>query len=95
MRAYSSTQPIYNLLSPPINSRYAVHLAAISESCGNPSGDGFHTLNSPIYSDSGCYLFSSCLDCPLHSCKDDLRPKDLRHHLLKLQHPSVIPGTEA
>ena len=49
MRAYSSTQPLYNLLSPPINSRYAVHLAAISESSGNPSGDGFHTLNSPQF----------------------------------------------
>ncbi len=95
MRAYSSTQPLYNLLSPPINSRTAVHPAAISESSGSPSGDGFHTLNSPIYSDSGCYLFSSCLDCPLHSCKDDLRPKDLMHHLLKLHHPSIIPGTEA
>ena len=95
MRAYSSTQPLYNLLTPPINSRYAVHLAAISESSGNPYGDGFHTLNSPIYPDSGCYLFSSCLGCPLRSCKDDLRPKDLRHLLLKLHHPSVIPGTEA
>ena len=61
----------------------------------NPSGDGFHTLNSPIYSDSGCYLFTSCLNCPLPSCKDDLRPKDLRHHLLKLHHPSVITGTES
>ena len=95
MRAYSSTQPLYNLLSPPINSRYAVHLIAISESSGTPSGDGFHTLNSPIYSDSGCYLFTSCLNCPLPSCKDDLRPKDLRHHLLKLHHPSVITGTES
>ena len=47
MRAHSSTQPLYNLLSPPINSRNAVYPAAISESSGSPSGDGLHTLNSP------------------------------------------------
>ena len=95
MRAHSSTQPLYNLLSPPINSRNAVYPAAISESSGSPSGDGLHTLNSQIYSDSGYYLFCSCLDSPLYSCKDDLRPTDPRDHFLKLHRPSVIPGIAA
>ena len=95
MRAYSSTQPLYNLLSPHINSRFADTLAAISESSGAPSDEGHHNPNSPIYQDSGCYLYDSCLTCPLPACKDDLTPKTLRNLLLQMHHPSVSPSTAA
>ena len=85
MRVYSSTQPLYNLLSPLINSRFTVAFAAISESIGKGPDKGFHSLNSPIYQDHGCNLLPACLTCPLSTCKDDLDPEVLRRELRFLQ----------
>ena len=51
MRAYFSTQPVYNPLSTPTNSRFAAALAAISESsAARHRKDGDRNPNSPIYS---------------------------------------------
>ena len=95
MRSYFSTQPLYNLLSPPINSRFAVALTGISESSGTPSGDGFHNPNPPIYQDFCCRLFDSRLSCPLPCCNDAVDLGDLRSRLLQMHHPLVTPITAA
>ena len=89
MRAYFSTQPLYILRSPPINSRFAVHLTAISESAGTPSGEGHRKPNSPIYQASRCYLFSSCQTHPLTAYEDELLPKQMRCEPPKL-HDSPV-----
>ena len=47
MRAHFSTQPLYYLLSPPINSRFAVHHGAISQPYGTPSDEGGTTTPTP------------------------------------------------
>ena len=96
MRAYFSTQPLYNPLSPPMNSRFAVALAAVSESSGASSEGGHRNPNSPIYHDAGCYLFDSCLTCPLPSGKAAIDPSGLRRsRLLQMHHPLVSPITAA
>ena len=96
MRVYFSTQPLYNLLSPPMNSRFAVALAAVSESSRASSEGGHRNPNSPIYHDAGCYLFDSCLTCPLPSGKAAIDPSGLRRsRLLQMHHPLVSPITAA
>ena len=95
MRAYFSTQPLYNLLSPPITSRFTVALSALSASSGAPSDEGHRNPKPPINRDAGCYLFDSYLTYPLPACKDDLKPKGLRNQLLQTRHPSVTPRTAA
>lgn len=89
MLVYYTSDTRRNPLTAPVTSRFAVHLAAISESSGSASDDGHHNLNSPIYLDTGCRLFDSCLSCPLPACKDDLRAEDLRRELRKLDNPST------
>ena len=89
MHAYYSIHTRRNPLTAPITSRFAVHLAAVSKSSGPASDDGHHNLNSPIYLDTGCRLFSSCLDCPLTACKDDLSPKELRREIQRLRNSSM------
>ena len=78
MHIYYTSHSRGNPLTAPVNSRFAVALAAISESSESPSEDGHHKPNSPIYRDHGCNSFSSC---PLSACKEDLDPKDLRREL--------------
>ena len=96
MRAYFSTQPLYNLLSPPINSRFAVALAAVSDSSGASSDGGHPNHNSPNYYDTSCYLFDSCLTCPFPSGNDAVNPRDLsRSGLLQMHHHSISPITAA
>ena len=96
MRAYFSTQPLYNLLSPPINSRFAVALAAVSESYGASSDGDHRNPDSPSYHDADCYLFDSFLTCPLPSGKDAVNPRDLRRsRLLQMHHHSVSLRTAA
>ena len=95
MRAYFSTQPLYNLLSPPINSRFAVALTGISESSGTPSGDGFHNPNPPIYQEYCCRLLGSLLRCPLPSYNYAVDLGDLGSRLLQMHHHLVSPRTAA
>ena len=90
MRTHFSTQPLCILRSPPINSRFAVPPAAISESAGTLSGEGHHTPNSPIYQASRC-----CQAHPLTAYKDDLLPKQMRCELPKLHDSSVTRKTAA
>ena len=65
MPAYSNIQPLYNLLSPPINRRFAVHLAALGRSSQSPSATGHRNPASPIHQDYCCRLFDGCLTFPL------------------------------
>ena len=95
MSAYFSTQTPCILRSPPINSQFAVHLAAISESAGTPSGEGHHNPSSPIYQASRCYLFSSCQAHPPPAYKDELLPKQMRCEPPKLHGSSVTRETAA
>ena len=96
MRAYFSTQPLYNPLSPPINSRFAVALAATSESCEALSDAGrHHTPNSLIHQDFGCYVFDGFLPCPPLLCNDDLHLREIRLGPIQLHHPSVTRKTAA
>ena len=89
MRSYSSTQPLYNLLSPPINPHFAVHPAAFSRSATGPHDVSLHNLKSPIHPDPGCHLLHFCLACPPPACKTDLSPKRLHRELLHLRNPST------
>ena len=96
MPAYSSTQPLHNPLSPPINWRFAVALAAVSESSGASSDEGHRNPNSPIYHDADCYLFDSYLTYPLPSSKAAIDPSGLRRsRLLQMHYPLVSPITAA
>ena len=95
MRTYFSTQPLYILRSPPINSRFTVPLAAISKSAGTQSGKGHRNSNSPIYQASRCYLFSSCQAHPPPAYQDDLLPKQMRCEPPKLHDSSVTRKTAA
>ena len=95
MPVYFSTQPLYILRSPPINSRFAMPLAAISESAGTQSGEGHGNPNSPIYQASRCYLFSSCQAHPPTAYQDDLLPKQMRCEPPKLHDSSVTRKTAA
>ena len=85
MYGYYTSHARRNPLVAPITLRFAVALSAIGESEGSASEQGNHYLNSPIYQDTGCNLFHSCLSCPLSACKDDLHPNDLRRELRLLQ----------
>ena len=85
MNAYYTSHARRNPFVAPITLRFAVALAVISESEGSASEQGHHCLNSPIYQDTGCNLFHSCLSCPLSACKDNLHPNDLRRELRLLQ----------
>ena len=85
MYAYYTSHARRNPLVAPITLRFAVALSAISESEGSASEQGNHYLNSPIYQDTGCNLFHSCLSCPLSACKDGLHPNDPRRELRLLQ----------
>ena len=96
MRVYFSTQLVYNPLSTPINSRFAVALAAISEPCEAPSDEGrHHNPNSPIYQDFGCYAFDRFLACSPLLCNDDLPLREIRLGPIQLHHPSVTRKTAA
>ena len=91
MRAYFSTQPVYNPLSPPINSRFAVDLAAISERYDASSEDGkHHHLYSSIY--QGLDSFLACHSLPSN---DDLTPKEKRLRPSQLHNSSVTRKTTA
>ena len=71
MRAYFTTQPLYNPLSPPINSRFADALVAISEPYEAPPDKGeLHQPSSSIYQASGCHVFASFLACTPLSCNE-------------------------
>ena len=90
MRAYSSTQPFYNLLSPPTNSRFAVHLSAISRSYETPPDEsGHHNPNSPTCQDFHCHVFDNFLACPPIPCNDDLLPQEIWPRSHPLHHPTV------
>ena len=90
MPAYSSTQPLYNPLSPPINSRFAVALAAPSESYGAPSDEGGHrNPNSSTYQDFRCHVFDSFLARPPLPCNENLLPKEIRPGSLQPHYSSV------
>ena len=96
MRAYFSTQPVYNPLSTPINSRFAVALAAISETCEAPSDEGrHHTPSSLTYQDFRCHVFDRFLPCPPLLCNDDLPLREIRLGSIQLHHPSVTRKTAA
>ena len=85
MYGYYTSHARRNPLVAPITLRFAVALSAIGESEGSASEQGNHYLNSPIYQDTGCNLFHSCLYGPLSACKDDLHPNDLRRERRQLQ----------
>ena len=92
MPAYSSTQPLCNLLSLSITNRLSVALAAVTEPSGASSDGGHRNPNSPIYHDAGCYLFDSCLTCPLPSGKAAIDPSGLRRSQpLQMQRSLVAP----
>ena len=78
MRTYSSTRPLYNLLSAPITSRFAVALAAVTEPSGAPSDEGHRNPAFPIYQEYCCRLFVSRFPCALPSNKDAVDPRGLR-----------------
>ena len=95
MHTYYTSHTRRNPLTAPITSRFAVALAAISESAGSSSDQGHHNFNSPIYQDTGCNIFHSCLSCPLSACKDDLDPTTLRRELRLLRNlRAVRPAVE-
>ena len=82
MRAQYTSRTRPNPLTAPINSRFAVALAAVSDqgiSCSRE--DGHHQSNSPVHQDHGSNPFHSCLSFRLSACKEDLDPKDLRREL--------------
>ena len=85
MHDYYSVQALNNLLFWPVTSRFANHLSSVSDETARHSVDGQHYSDSPIYRDTGCSLFPSCLSCPLSTCKGDLGPKDLRRQLRALR----------
>lgn len=85
MHNYYSVQALNNLLFWPVTSRFADHLSTVREETAGQSGSGQHYSDSPVYRDTGCKLFPSCLSCPLSACKDDLDPKDLRRQLRVLR----------
>ena len=93
MPAYSSTQPLYNPLSTPINSRLAVALAATSESYSAPSDEGGHrNPNSSTYQDFRCHVchvFDSFLARPPLPCNENLLPKEIRPGSLQPHYSSV------
>ena len=97
MRAYSSTQSLYNPLSSPINSLFADVLVAISESYeGSPDKGDLHQLSSSVYQASGCHVFDSCLACLPLLRNDDLPPKEIcRSRPIQPQHLSVIHKARA
>ena len=85
MRDYYSVQALRNLLFWPVTSRFTDHLSAVSAETAGHSGNGQHYSDSPIYRDTGCKLFPSCLSCRLSTCTDDLGSRTLRHSLQVLQ----------
>ena len=97
MRAYFSTQPVYNPLSTPTNSRFAAALAAISEPYGaSPDKGELHQLSSTIYQASGCHVFASFLACLPLLLHDDLTPKEIcRSRPILPLHLSVIHKSRA
>ena len=96
MRAYSSTQPVYNPLSTPTNSRFAAALAAISEPCETLSDKGeLHQPNSFIYQASGGHVLDKFLAYPPLPFNGDLPPTDIRLGPLQLHHPSATRKTAA
>ena len=86
MRHYYSVQALYNLLSWPVTSRFAVHPSAVGEPPAESSGGGQHYPDSPIYRDTGCNLFPSCLSCSLFACRNDLDQKTLKYDLRWCRH---------
>ena len=96
MRAYFTTQPLYNPLSPPINSQFADALVAISEPYEAPPDKGeLHQPSSSIYQASGCHVFASFLACTPLSCNDYLPPKETRLRPPQLHNSSVTRKTTA
>ena len=96
MRAYSSTQPVYNPLSTHINWQFAVALATLSEPYKASSDVGRnHNSNSPIYQDFGCYVFDRLVACPPLFCNNDLPLREIRLGPIQLHHPSVTRKTAA
>ena len=75
MRPHYTSHTRANPLTTPITSRFAVAMAVISESSGKGPDEGHHSLNSPIYQDSGYYLFSSYLTSPSPPAKTTLTPR--------------------
>ena len=97
MRAYFSTQYLYNPLSSPINSLFADVLVAISEPYeGSPDKGELHQLSSSIYQASGCHVFASFLTCLPLLLHDDLPPKEIcRSRPILPLHLSVIHKSRA
>ena len=90
MPTYYSTPPLYNPLSAPINSRFAVALAAIREPCEAPSDEGrHHNPNSSTYQDFRCHVFDSFLARPPLPCNKNLLPKEIRPGSLQPHYSSV------
>ena len=91
MRAYSSTQPLYNPLSTPTNSRFAVSLTAIREPYDASSEEGeHHHIYSSTY--QGLDSFLACHSLPSN---DDLPPKETRLRPLQWHNSSVTRKTTA
>ena len=67
-------------------------LPALKVTVAGTPDEGHRNPNSPIYHDAGCYLFDSCLTCPLPSGKAASNPSGLkRSRLLQMHHPLVAP----
>ena len=95
MRAYLSTQPLYILRSPPINSRFAVHPTAISESAGTSSGEGHHNPALPFIRPHAATSSAAAKPTRHLPNKDELLPKQLRCEPPKLHGSSVTRETAA
>ena len=91
MSAYFSTQPLYNPLSLPINSRFAAALEATSEPYDASSEDGeHHHLYSPTY--QGLDSFLACHSLLIN---DDLPLKETRLRPSQLHNSPVTRKTTA
>ena len=93
MHAHYSVQALSNLVFWPVTDRFADRRSAVSEPQPENSGRGQHYSDSPIYQDTGCKLFPSCLDRPLSSCADSLYRTTLERELRWYRH--LRPTTAA
>ena len=91
MRLYYSVQALYNLLSWPLIYRLADHSPSVSQATVGPSGEGQHYSDAPIFHDTGCKLFPSCLPYALSACTDDLGSRSLPTASKSCRIPTLRP----